>query len=409
VVPTSPVGLALAPPLYLSAIIEYLRNHEADLWSWFSVEGSRVEQDDAIRLELLRSTYRLTREASRPIFEAVDDVCIRLGLDVPVSCYQAQLQQGNNVGLAYIPGEIHVIFAGDAAKSFTPAELRSVVGHELWHYVLLYRWHDFAVAAALLEAMANDARASSSHEASVRLFRLYTECYCDRASYLVVGELEPTIAALVKLQTGAGDVSAASYLEQVDEVYRRGHPCSEGLSHPEMFIRARALADWAAHGAEADHELGMVIEGPMRLTELDLLGQQRVCQLTRRLILAFLTPSWLQTELLIAHARLFFDDFVPDSTSDPELARELAAGDEHLLDYFCYVLLDLVAADAGLDDGPLAAALRLSDELGLGERFRRIATKELKLRKKRMAALEAELPAILARAACAAQPDEAVP
>ena len=56
------------------------------------------------------------------------------------------------------------------------------------------------------------------------------------------------------------------------------------------------------------------------------------------------------------------------------------------------------AADRDLEEAPLAAALLLSEDLGLGERFRQLAAKELNLRKKVLAALEADAGKIVAKA-----------
>ena len=92
--------------------------------------------------------------------------------------------------------------------------------------------------------------------------------------------------------------------------------------------------------------------------------------LTRRLIEAFLRPNWLRTDPMLAHARLFSDDFAVEPAADGALAADLRAGDAKMHDYYCYVLLDFAVADRDLEEAPLAAALILGDDLGLGDRFR---------------------------------------
>jgi hypothetical protein len=171
------------------------------------------------------------------------------------------------------------------------------------------------------------------------------------------------------------------------------------VTHPEAFVRARALELWAASPDATEGELGAIIEGHVALAELDLLGQEAVSGLTRRLIAALLRPAWLRTEAVLAHARLFFEDLEPADAEDPALAAELAGGDEKLLDYWCYVILDFAAADRDLEDASLAAALLFADGHGLGDRFRRIALKELGLKRSRFEALEAGAAATVARAA----------
>jgi hypothetical protein len=304
-----------------------------------------------------------------------------------------------NASLAWLPGEAHLVLHGPLVDRLGPLELRAVLGHELAHFLLLERWRDFVVASQLLAAMTHDAAAEPAHHETARRFGLYTEVYCDRGSHLACGDLAASVAALVKIATGIADVSAESYLRQAEEIFAKGHPRSGGVTHPEAFVRARALELWSASRDAMEAELRGIIEGPVALAELDLLGQEVVSGLTRRLVAALLRPAWLQTDAVLAHARLFFEDLEPAAAEDPALAADLAGEDEKLLDYWCYVILDFAAADRDLEDAPLAAALLFADAHGLGDRFRRIALKELGLKKARLEALEAGAAATVARAA----------
>ncbi len=396
----NPIGqLPLEPLLYHTEMVRYLQTHEADLWKWFSTDRLRTEQNEAVRLDLLKSTYRIERDASPAIYEAADEVAAKLKVQAPVTFYQCQAGGALNASLAYMPGEVHVVLVGHVASTLTPVELRGVMGHELAHFTLLDGWREYMVASQILAAMTNDAAADSSHHASARLFRLYSEVYSDRGSYLATGDAGATITALVKLETGSTEVTAESYLRQADEIFAKGNPHAEGVTHPEIFIRAKAVKLWADQSQTAAMEIAALIEGPLALADLDLLGQLKLSALTRRLIERFLQPKWLQTEPILAHAKLFFDDFQPLPVQDKALADELKDAEDRLRDYYCYVLLDFAAADRDLEEAPLAAALLTSDELGMGERFRQLAGKELNIRKKQLAALEADASKIVTRAA----------
>jgi Zn-dependent protease with chaperone function len=398
-------SLPVAPLPYHVEVVRHLEGQEADLWKWFSADGLREEQAEAVRLELLKSTYRLEPDAHPALHAAAREVASRLGLDGPVALYQAQGATGPNASLAYLPGEPHVVLHGPVGDRLGPPELRAVLGHELAHFLLLDRWAEFRVATHLLAAMVADEAAEPAHAVTARRFALYTEVYCDRAAHLACGgDLFAAVSALVKIGTGIGEVSAESYLRQADEIFGKEGPRTEGVTHPETFVRARAMRLWAESPGLGAEELREVIEGRMALAELDLLGQLAVSGLTRRLIGALLRSAWLQTEPLLAHARLFFDDFAPSGAPDPTLGAALAAGDEKLLDYGCYVLLDFAAADRDLEDAPLAAALLLADELAVGERFRKIAAKELGLKKKQLEALDAGAADLVARAAAEEAP-----
>jgi Zn-dependent protease with chaperone function len=396
---TAAPGLPLEPLAYHVAMIRHLQAREAELWAWFSGERLRAAPDDAVRLDLLKSTYRLEREAHPALHGAAAEVAARLGIDAPLALYQAQGAAGLNASLAFVRGEVHLVLHGPLVEKLAPPELRAVLGHELTHFALLDRWPDFLAASQILSAMAGDVAAEPAHVESARLFGLYTEAYCDRGAFLACGDLGAAVSTLVKMETGLADVSADSYLRQADEIFAKGHPRAEGVTHPESYVRARAMRLWAESPDRAAADLAAVIEGPVTLAGLDLLGQERVAGLTRRLVAAIVRPAWMRTEPVLAHARLFFEDLAPDGAPDDGLAEALRAEDDRLLDYWCYVLLDFAAADRDLEDAPLAAALLHADALGLGERFRKLAAKELGLKKKQLEAIDAGASELVARAA----------
>jgi hypothetical protein len=109
----------------------------------------------------------------------------------------------------------------------------------------------------------------------------------------------------------------------------------------------------------------------------------------------------MQSEPMIAHARLFYPDYSPpgEPPSDRSLVADLATDDPPLKDYYCYVLLDFATTDRELEELPLAAALDLSERLELKERFVEIVKKELRLTKKQLEKIDQEKGATLEKAA----------
>jgi hypothetical protein len=383
---TTSSPLPLEPLPYHQDLVRHLREHEPELWAWFSVERIRAERDESVRLDLLRSTYRLEADAHPALHAAASEAGKRLGLDEPLTLYQAQGGLGLNGSLAYVPGEVHLVLHGPVGERLAPLELRAVLGHEITHFLLLDRWREFLVASQILAALTRGEAPDAAHLSTARRFNLYAEVTCDRGAYLASGDVAAAVAALVKIETGAAEASAESYLRQADEIFDRGRDGTraDGITHPEAFVRARAMKLWAEEPDRCRAELASVLEGPVSLADLDLLGQVEVSALTRRLISAFLRPASLRSGPLLAHARLFFEDFGPSDARDPPLPADLRGGDPTLLDYWCYLLLDFAVADRNLGGAPLAAAVALAAELGLGDRFRALAGRELGKRRKEL-------------------------
>jgi hypothetical protein len=392
----------LAPLPYHRALVEHLRQAEPELWRWFA-SAEAGEQHEQVRRDLLRSTYRLEPAAHPEIHASAVRARSVLGIDAELVVYQAQGDAPPNAALVVLGSEAHVVFTGSLTSLLGPAELEAVIAHELGHFALgQLDGGAYLTAERMLAAFANDPRARPAHVESERRFALATEIVADRAGLLVTGELPVAVASLVKTTTGLASVDAASYLRQADEVFAHGDVVSEGVTHPEPFVRARALRLWSEQGEAADEAVEAMVAGPLDLESLDLSAQARLTALTRRLLEAVLAPDWLRSDEVVAHARLFFPDVAPGGTEAAVAAaswREaLAQSRPSVADYACYVLLDLVTADAELQDVALAAAFDWSDRLAIGPAFDAVVLKELGMRRTELARRRADAPALLAEA-----------
>ena len=384
---------------YQEALANYLKTEEPETWAWFASTEALSSHAESLRVELLKQTYRLDPAAYPDLFAALSDAKAKLKLDVPVTVYQSQSSRELNAALYFLPGEVHIVFQGDLLKLLDPAELRGVLGHELAHFVL---WsgsdRQFLVADRIAQAMASDPRAEPSHVESARLMRLYTEIYADRGALRVTGDPIAVISGLVKTQTGLAQVDAASYLQQADEIFARAKMKTDELTHPEAFIRARAVMLWAENAPNVDAEVRRMIEGEPLLDKLDLLGQQRLTALTLRWLQLFLRPAWFRTDAVRGQVRMFFPefDFATEGHRDDALLDELRNASTSIRDYFCYLLLDLAAVDPELDLEPVRVAFTLASELGWDERFEALVVKELKMKKREAQRLRAEARAPVA-------------
>jgi hypothetical protein len=250
-----------------------------------------------------------------------------------------------------------------------------------------------------------DAAAGHAASESARLNNLWTEIYADRWAYHVSGDVTAAVAALIKIETGVAEVSAESYLRQADEIFAKTSGATENISHPESYIRARALRLWAQQGDPSHMEIERMIEGGLDLHRLDLLGQARAADLTQKFLQSLLSPRWYQSDAVLAHAKRFFADFTIQTSppsSDASLKSEIVRGDNSLRDYFCYLMLDFATVDRDLGDVSLSASIVLARRLGIDKRFAELAQKELTIGKKAFAKIDKDAEAILAKTEAAA-------
>jgi len=394
-----PPRSALQPLAYQRELKEYLKTHERELWDWFSSSQARLNYTETLRLDLLKATYRLDTETHAELYRVAEEAKAALELSIPLTIYQSQ-HLGANATLYYIPNEGHIVFSGPLLSLLTAQELKTVIAHELSHYVL---WQEeageYLITDRLLQTIAHDGACAESHVESARLFQLYTEIYADRGAFCVTRDLDAVVSSLVKIETGLQQVSATSYLKQADEIFRHARVSTDELSHPEAFMRARALALHAQERPDADEEIVAMIEGDHGIEHLDLLGQVRLTAKTRDLLAHFLVPKWFQTDAVLGHARMFFPDFKPASARSNGFEPEsFKTKDRKLREYYCYLLLDFVVADSELNEMPLAAALELTKRLEIDEEFERLVSKELKVKGRELARIKAQAANMLAAA-----------
>jgi Zn-dependent protease with chaperone function len=388
------------PMAYHRAMVTHLQSAEPGLWQWFASSRKRLEEAEAIRLNLLKSTYRLEPQAQPKLYELANSARERMGLGCNLTLYQAQTANAMNASLAFVPGEAHVVLSGPLADVLSESELLAVLSHELAHFLLYENDNGvYLTAHDLLRALAADAATRQPASESARLYSLWTEIYADRWAQRICGDRASAIAALLKIETGLNEVSAESYLRQAEEILAKGSAATESLSHPEPYIRARALGLWAEQGGGAQGEIQRMIERGLDLHHLDLLGQTRAEDLTRQFLQTLLRPRWFQTECVLAHAKRFFPDFAlptePQDESDLKSALEVA--NSSLGDYLCYLMLDFATVDRELGDVALSAAVVLARRLGIDKRFAELAHKELTLGKKTFAKLDKNAESLLDR------------
>ena len=398
-----------ALPYHLK-VLDFFRR-QTSTWEFFTAARTREEQLIAFQTELLKNTYRFSRESEPALFGKIDRVREQLELGtLPVMAYQAQYAaSGNdlNASVIYLHQEAHLVFSGPILERLNEEELLAVIAHELTHvrlYTLLNG--DLEVADRIITSIANHRDTDSVYLETARLFKLYTEIYCDRGAYAVLGDPAPVITMLLKLATGLTTVNAESYGQQAEAIFSAEPGTTSATpTHPENFIRTRALRLWHEQGEAATAAITRMIEGLPDLDRLDLFTQQELSDLTRDFLREYLRPDWMRSTLVTALERQYFPEErtrerAADARSDSsvrevggvpadqergaaQLQEAIAGLHPDIRAYFGYVLLDFALADPSLEDMAAGRAFEFAGEMQLSDVYDAIYKKELQLNDKK--------------------------
>ena len=279
-----------------------------------------------------------------------------------------------NAELVFVPDRAVLILTGGTLNLLDADELCAVAGHELAHHVL-WTADDgrYLAASRLLDAAESDARTPSEYLETARRFRLATELVADRGAMVACGSMTTTVSGLVKVATGLAKVDSAAYLRQAAEV-DYSVP-SAGSTHPETVLRAWALQEWAERGAGADPKVEAALGPQLDLAVLDVLGQDRLAEVTRSLVWMLVADDAVRSEEALDLARRF-GVVVGSAPVITDMPTTLA---DETRTYLAAVLLDFATADdeGGADD--LGAVLALARRVGLGDELLRMIGDELDL------------------------------
>ena len=358
-------------------------------WDYFAGTKNKEDQLQQFKTELLKNTYKFDPATESFIYDKLNVAKEKLDLqNLPITVYQAQYTDELNASIVYLNNEAHIVFSGPITKLLDEEELLAVLAHELTH-IKLYSMLDgeLEVADRIITAIANNYNSDASYFETARLFRLYTEIFCDRGAYTVLEKTSPVISSLVKATTGLDKVNADSYVKQADEIFSADNSIKAAtVSHPENFIRAKAIHLWHEKKEAAEEEIIKMIEGISDLDQLDIFRQTELMQLTRRFLQLFLKPKWFQSTMIISLAKQYFADFAWDEKAllDEKLIETISKSHQSVKDYLSYILLDFALADASLEEIPSGWTFQFAEDMQLKDGYDSIIKKELRLSDKKL-------------------------
>jgi Zn-dependent protease with chaperone function len=369
-----------------------VRDHfaqQAKTWNFFAANKTKEEQLAQYKTELLKNTYKFDVTADAGIYEKVNKAKEKLGLEqLPVTVYQAQYTDEMNASIVFLNNEAHIVFSGRITQLLDENELLAILAHELTHIKLYSMLRgELETAERIIMAIAGNYHSEAAYYETARLYRLYTEIFCDRGAYTVVEDTKPVISSLVKIATGLDTISAESYSKQAEEIFSTDNGVkATTVSHPENFIRARAIQLWHEKKDAAEPEIIKMIEGMTDLDQLDVFKQKELLALSRKFLQLFLKPNWFRSSLVTGMARQFFPDFSYDDTvvADEQFTAFLGEAHSSIRDYLAYVMLDFALVDGQLEQIPFGWAFQFAENLQLKDVFDAIVKKELQLTDKKL-------------------------
>jgi hypothetical protein len=365
-----------------------LRDHfksQDKIWSWFLKQKTNQMEIESFKTDLLKNAYRLDLESNVEIYKILEIAKEKLGVLMPITLYQAQNIDLNNGSIVMFENEAHLIFSGAITKLLNDNELLALFGHELSHIHLYSRENkDFEVTSNIINAIANEPSAELYYHETARLFQLFTELYCDFGGLKATGNIQDMITTLVKINTGLENVSAESYLKQADEIIKRIESGSSGVSHPEIYIRAKALQLLHENYDENISKVETLVFGRMDLHRLHIFSKKEVYEITKSLVDLIIKPKWMQSEYAKVLYKQYFKNDPPklDWVITETFKAYFSDIHENTKNYFAYVMYDFAMYDHDLTEPALGRILDLAEQLGLEESLEAIIKKEQKLSEK---------------------------
>ncbi|MEM9311789.1 MAG: M48 family metalloprotease [Pseudomonadota bacterium] len=373
----------IAPLTYHEAIADWLSTHEKGVWDWFSMRKLQEEQDAETRDLLLQQTYRLSRESHTTAYECCERAMTKLGVDAPLTIYQAS-DGAMNAALFFIPGEVHIVLYGAVLEKLSEVELTALFGHEVSHY-LLWSIGDrrYRIAQQIIDDAVQQSASDSTLYETARLYLLATEVFADRGSALAADGIAPAISVLLKVMTGLAQTDPSAFLEQAAELDAKDE-INKGTTHPEVYLRALFIDRWYGGEQSADAVDAWVLsklKGPLAIGSLDLVDQHTMLLATRQFFALLLHDTELASAMVATQVKQFFPDWgAEEERLDPETLKTVAA-DRSVRDYLIALIIDLAHADPDQTEEMLVRGAKFAASVGWTDEYRDNLKSLLKMRK----------------------------
>jgi tellurite resistance protein len=209
------------------------------------------------RRNLLTGALRLTKSIAPDAFRSLALCREVLGYERPVELYVKPDPMVQAFCARSVSGPIIIGLSSRLLETFSDAELRFVLGHELGHAV----FDHFAIPMPVTATLQDVGGKFVSRPVSLKLYLWCraAEVTADRAGVVCAGGVEPAAHALLKIASGLGSnvirPDLEAFASQIDALHAAPAACAderdeEGVldcfdTHPYSPLRVRALLAFA--------------------------------------------------------------------------------------------------------------------------------------------------------------------
>jgi len=282
------------------------------------------------RRRLLTGALRLTRGMAPDAHRALAQCKELLGYDRPVELYVRPDADMNAFCTRSVSGPIIIGVTSRLLETFTEAELRFVLGHELGHALFDHFQIPMPITATLTDV--GGRFVTRPVQLKLYLWCRAAEVSADRAGVACAGGADPAAMALFKLASGLGGGAISADLDaftsQLDALLASPAACADARdeeevldcfdTHPYSPLRVRAIAAYAKSAPFA-RALGKPTTGTAAAEDLERVVERD---------LAIMEPNYLEdpSEESTAMRRLLYCAGVAVAAANGEIhANELRA------------------------------------------------------------------------------------